>query len=170
MDRVQFWRLIEEARRETGGDCDQQVELLQKKLSLLSEDEIIAFAETMEELLNEAYTWELWAASSILNGGSSDDGFEYFRLWLIAQGEQVFSRALADPETLADYPGKFPEPVECEALGYIAEDAYEEKTGHEMPDYRIPSLPLEPRGQRWEEGQEVQLYPRLAARVGYEVE
>ncbi len=131
---------------------------------------IVSFEVAFRRYLNAAYSWDLWGAAYVIHSGCSDDGFEYFRLWLIAQGEQVFSKALADPETLADYPGKFPEPVECEALGYIAEDTYEEQTGHEMPDYRIPPRPLEPRGQRWEEGQENQLYPRLAARAGYEVE
>jgi hypothetical protein len=26
-----------------------------------------------------AYTWDLWGAVFVLNGGDSDDGFEYFQ-------------------------------------------------------------------------------------------
>jgi hypothetical protein len=50
-------------------------------------------------------------------------------------------------------------------MGYAAEQAYEEKTGHEMPACQIPPSRPEPQGKPWEEGEEEQLYPRLAARV-----
>jgi hypothetical protein len=36
-----------------------------------------------------------------MNGGCSDDGFEYFRAWLLAQGRDTFEKALEDPDTLA---------------------------------------------------------------------
>jgi uncharacterized protein DUF4240 len=165
MNRAQFWTLIEEAKQESGGECAPLVEFLQTKLSRLPETEIIAFAETLAQLLDEAYTWELWAAAYIINGGCSDDGFEYFRRWLIAQGEQVFRSAIDNPESLADFPGELPDDAGCEALGYAAEQAYQEKTGREMPDYQIPPSRREPHGKRWEEGEEEQLCPRLAARV-----
>ena len=38
----------------------------------------------------------------IVNGGASDDGFDYFRGWLIAQGREVFEGTLAKPDSLAD--------------------------------------------------------------------
>ena len=44
----------------------------------------------------------LRAAASLILGGCSDDGFEYFRGWLIAQGREVFERSVADPDSLAD--------------------------------------------------------------------
>ncbi|WP_342210876.1 LysR family transcriptional regulator [Streptomyces sp. DH-12] len=46
----------------------------------------------------------LWAAAYVINGGCSDDGFDYFRGWLIAQGREVFERAVARPGALADLP------------------------------------------------------------------
>ena len=165
MNRAQFWTLIEEVKQESGGECAPLVGLLQTKLSRLPETEIIAFAETLAQLLDEAYTWELWAAAYLINGGCSDDGFAYFRRWLIAQGEQIFRSAVGDPETLADFPGGLPEDAGCERLGYVAGQAYEEKTGHKMPAYQIPPFRHEPQGEPWEEGEEEQLYPRLAARV-----
>jgi uncharacterized protein DUF4240 len=168
MSQAQFWTLIEEAKRESGGECEPLVERLQTKLSRLPETEIIAFAETLAQLLDEAYTWELWAAAYIINGGCSDDGFEYFRRWLIGQGEQIFRSAVDDPESLADFPGQLPADAECEELGYAAEQAYEEKTGHKMPPYQLPPFRSEPQGKPWEEGEEEQLYPRLAARVEHE--
>jgi hypothetical protein len=165
LDQMQFWKLIEETKAGVGGDCKEHVDRLRAKLSGLSEEEIITFAETMENMLHEAYTWELWVAAYIINGGCSDDMFEYFRLWLIAQGEQIFKRAVIDPEALADFPGELPDYALCEELGYVAEDAYEQKTGEEMPDYQMPSALARPRGRRCKEGEEDQLYPRLAIRV-----
>lgn len=44
------------------------------------------------------------AAASLILGGCSDDGFEYFRGRLIAQGREVFERSVADPDSLADLP------------------------------------------------------------------
>jgi hypothetical protein len=70
-----------------------------------------------------------------------------------------------DPETLADFPCRLPEDAGCEELGYVAGQAYEQKTGHEMPDYQFPPHRTEPQGKGWEEGEEEQLCPRLAARV-----
>jgi hypothetical protein len=51
-----------------------------------------------------SYTNPLWAAAYLINGGCSDDGFEYFRGWLIAQGREVFERVVADPDALAELP------------------------------------------------------------------
>ncbi|MFF5497583.1 DUF4240 domain-containing protein [Streptomyces aquilus] len=39
-----------------------------------------------------------------MNGGCSDDGFDYFRGWPIAQGREDFERATADPDALAELP------------------------------------------------------------------
>lgn len=47
---------------------------------------------------------QLWAAGYLINDGCSDDGFEYFRAWLIAQGREVFERVVADPDALAGLP------------------------------------------------------------------
>jgi Protein of unknown function (DUF4240) len=54
--------------------------------------------------MTASYRNSLWAATSLINGGYSDDGFEYFRGWLIAQGRKVFVQSVANPETLADLP------------------------------------------------------------------
>jgi hypothetical protein len=44
-------------------------------------------------LLAASYRTVLWAAACLINGGYSDDGFEYFRGWLIVQGRDVFERS-----------------------------------------------------------------------------
>ncbi len=67
-----------------------------------------------------------------MRGGCSDDGFDYFRGWLVAQGRTVWERALADPDSLADA-GVDPrdDMVECEDVLAAASRAYAAATGDE---------------------------------------
>lgn len=86
----------------------------------------------------DSYRNPLWAAAYVINGGCSDDGFDYFRGWLIVQGHGVYERVVADPDTLADLPvvrAKTPTagPVECEDTLYIAPRTYRAVTGEGLP-------------------------------------
>jgi hypothetical protein len=160
MDHAQFWRLIEAAKAEARGDTDAQLAVLTKKLAALPAEEIVQFDGIFHEMMALSYRWDLWGAAYVLNGGCSDDGFDYFRGWLIAQGESVFRKALEDPESLADV--ATPE-VECEEMFYVAASAYQAKTGdHSMPAPRV-STPSEPVGKPWDEETVGEMYPRLAA-------
>ena len=47
---------------------------------------------------------DLWGAAYLINGGCSDDGFDHFRGWLMTQGREVFARAVAEPDSLAELP------------------------------------------------------------------
>src|SRR5690242_15781126 len=100
MNESTFWGLIEKAKAGSKGDPDQQVALLQKSLEPLSEADILDFDRLFHVQMYQSYTRDLWAAAYIINGGCSDDAFDYFRAWLISRGQQVFSNALKDPETL----------------------------------------------------------------------
>ncbi len=42
------------------------------------------------------------AVTTIMMNGCSDDSFDYFRGWLIAQGKDVYHAALRDPDSLVD--------------------------------------------------------------------
>jgi hypothetical protein len=48
----------------------------------------------------QSYNYRLWEAVYALNGGSSDDVFEYFRSWLISQGKNKFYWTLKFPRLL----------------------------------------------------------------------
>src|SRR5215203_4472870 len=100
MDHLQFWRLIEAARAESGGDCRRQVILLTEILTELPEQDIVRFEQILGEHMAFSHNWDLWAAAFIINGGCSDDCFDYFRGWLIGQGAAVFYSAFRDPESL----------------------------------------------------------------------
>jgi hypothetical protein len=50
----------------------------------------------------DSYHVDLSGAAYLINGRCSDDGVEYFRGWLIAQGRATYERVVADPDALAD--------------------------------------------------------------------
>lgn len=110
----------------------------------------------------ESYTGDLWAAAYIINGGCSDDWFEYFRSWLVAQGETVYTNALRAPETLQDAarPG-----AECEPLLRVADAAYDPATGQELSDDHCPGVTAaEPTGVTRDDATVDARYPHLVAK------
>ena len=108
MDDDRFWAFIDAAREAAGDDVEERVGGLEQVLLNHHADEVQAFQDKYDELHQRANTWELWGAAFLINGGCSDDGFHYFRDWLISEGEAVFEAALADPDSLAELPGRFP--------------------------------------------------------------
>ena len=135
MNETTFWTLIAETKQAGNGDSDAQVAALQAKLETLPDSEILDFDCLLHGQMDRSYHRDLWAAAYIINGGCSDDGFDYFRAWLIAQGREVFERALADPETLVEV--ATPE-VELELFMYAPVKAYEARTGRKFP---VPGPP-----------------------------
>ncbi|MFJ3909701.1 uncharacterized protein DUF4240 [Streptomyces sp. 2132.2] len=136
MDKQTFWKLIDAARTDAGPD--QVAARASELLARCPEAEIAAAQQVLWDLLAESYRSPLWAAAYVINGGCSDDGFDYFRGWLLTQGEAAFARALADPDSLADHPAvreaaaQGLELWDEEALS-IAWTAYESATGRALP-------------------------------------
>ncbi|MDX2216573.1 MAG: DUF4240 domain-containing protein [Oculatellaceae cyanobacterium bins.114] len=124
-----FWQLIEASKTESGGDIYEQLETLKAQLCKLTNAEIVSFDTILHRLLNKSFEARLWGAAYIINGGCSDDGFDYFRGWLIAQGQAIFEQALENPDSLADVVDIENQDVQCEEIWYVAQEAYEEKTG-----------------------------------------
>jgi hypothetical protein len=140
MDTRQFWKLIEDARARVDDAADSEA-IAGRAAVLLSafpREEIVDAQRVLNGLQAASYRNPLWAAASLINGGCGDDGFDYFRGWLIVQGREVFDRSVADPDSLADLPVIGPPtldrpPVECEETWYIAMRAYRAATGAELP-------------------------------------
>jgi Protein of unknown function (DUF4240) len=153
MDRQQFWQLIEAAREQVP-DPDDAEAVARRASSLLAArpaQEIVAAQQALWDLMSESYTNPLWAAAYLINGGCSDDGFDYFRGWLIAQGREVFERVVADPEALAEAPAVRTSAaewceLECEAVLSIAWNAHLTATGEQLPAraFTIRYPPLDP--------------------------
>src|SRR6185436_3466902 len=97
MTTDQFWKLIDTAAEE-GSDSSERADILGESLTDLPAGEISGFQQQLWQRLAESYRWDLWAVAYIVNGGCSDDGFDYFRGWLIAQGRAYFEATLREPE------------------------------------------------------------------------
>ncbi|MFD9127647.1 DUF4240 domain-containing protein [Kitasatospora sp. NPDC059571] len=141
MDTQQYWDLIDEARR-TATDAADAGAVAERAAALLAarpRAEILGAQQAFWDLMADSYRAELWAAAYLVNGGCSDDGFEYFRGWLVLQGREVFERAVAEPDSLAALPAVRTaaadgEELECEdALG-IAWEAHRTAAGEDLPD------------------------------------
>jgi hypothetical protein len=145
MDMQQFWKLIEDARRQVPdrADGEQVAARAAALLSACPREEIVAAGQVLQELMAKSYRTPLWAAAYVINGGCSDDGFDYFRGWLIVQGREVFEHLVADPDALADLPvigahAPGEACLECEDTLYIASRAHRAATGEELPPHSIP--------------------------------
>ncbi|HEY2640687.1 MAG TPA: DUF4240 domain-containing protein [Streptosporangiaceae bacterium] len=139
MDTRQFWKLIEDARTQVADAADGEAIAARAAtvLSAFPREEIVAAERVLSGLLAASYQNSLWAAASLINGGCGDDGFEYFRGWLIVQGREVFEQSVADPDSLADLPVIGPPTrdrpsIECEETLCIAMRAYRAVTGEEL--------------------------------------
>ena len=161
MTEAEFWNLIEAARAESD-DAQETAEQLGEQLSELEPETLYAFEEQLARLLERSYTWELWGVAYVLNGGCSDDGFHYFRGWLIAQGREVFERALTDPDSLVDQVEDMEE-AECEDILHVATSAYREATG-DYPEGITVNLPdLGPSWDFDDRAEMARRYPRSVA-------
>ena len=137
MPADQFWEIIERAAR-SDDDPAAHIGTLRAELRGLTAEEIKSFEVAFRHYLNKAYTWNLWGAAHVIHGGCSDDGFEYFRRWLVSRGRDVYEPALVDPDSLAQLevrPG--PDGTwEFEEIYYVAKQIFEEKGGKgDVRDY-----------------------------------
>lgn len=134
----------------------------------LDPNELEAFEAAFQRQMARSYSWDLWGAAWLIHdGGESDDGFEYFRRWLISKGRRVFEHVTADPDSLGDILAtNSRDALEFEAFAYVAGDVWSEKTGRdagEMPRPSVAALPAEPSGVPFEEDRNklAGRYPRI---------
>jgi hypothetical protein len=164
MTTDEFWKLIARSRRGTAGDIDAQMDRLRELLRGLDPKDVVGFDRRFLECARAAFRNDLWAAAYIINGGCSDDGFDYFVGWLVAQGRAYFEAALADPAKA----GRRVEPgeeVECGDMWSIAARVYEEATGKDY-DGVAPNVTRTLKGKGWDEDTVEALYPGLARKFG----
>src|SRR5690349_10122594 len=87
-----YWQIIEDSLKNSENQ-DEQQEYLVNRLQELTPVEIIGFRLRTDKLLYDTYNSAMWCAGYIMNGGCSDDGFEYFRNWVISRGKDVYDKA-----------------------------------------------------------------------------
>jgi hypothetical protein len=169
MTQDQFWQIIENACSDPRS-AEEWDERLTEALTHLSAEEIVEWNHLFDRLAQQAYRTDLWAAAYLINGGASDDGFYYFRCWLIGMGRRAYEDAIANPDSLADVvsPEWLAEGIDAEAEIYAAAHrAWMQVTGQpDTADYPARNESGELVGADWDyDDPEAmrQNLPRLAA-------
>ena len=97
MDDSLFWAIIDRTAIHEA-DTGSADGALRRELEALTADEVVASTNTMQRQLARAWRWDLWAVGYIIEGGMSDDRFEYFRRWLRRKAGPFFDQVLAHPD------------------------------------------------------------------------
>lgn len=172
MEEKEFWKIIDYSYNAAKGDMELQNQIIIKKLSEYAPEEIINFEIILCKKLIEANNYKILAANKIMDSWVSDDGFIYYRLWLISLGEETFKQTLKDPDYLASVVGKGIVP-DFESLLYVSTQAYKNKTGKQTEDDSFPRGVAFAKGlnydidgpaitgENWKEDQLPKLYPKL---------
>ncbi|MBS4064743.1 MAG: DUF4240 domain-containing protein [Chitinophagaceae bacterium] len=159
MNEGDFWKLIDQSRVASKYDYQTQINALKIILLTLEPRDIEKFDNTFTALLAATYDYKLWGASYVINGGCSDDCFDYFRHYLIGQGKERFYETVNDPESCVNWI-KSEEEDNWEGLQYAAMDAYKQKTGKEIPKTYQPKFEL--KGKPFDDETVMKQYPKLA--------
>jgi hypothetical protein len=147
VNKDEFWKMID-ASIDATRDMYQE-ERLHSILSEYEREEIADFERHFEHLRAISDRGDIWAAAMSLNGGyCSDNGFLYFRSWLISRGKDVFLAAVNNPNSLANVDIELSEDghpsASFEEFGYVGFDVYENKTngGDLYEDYQDSDIPV----------------------------
>ncbi|MGQ0845629.1 MAG: DUF4240 domain-containing protein [Sporichthyaceae bacterium] len=162
-----MWGLIDRARSEAA----EPAKVASRLVEVLAEQDptfILATDQAMRETMAAAYGWPLWGAAYLINGGCSDDGFDYFLAGLLGTGRANFEAAVADPDSLADLDDATLQAA-CDGEDVLAAPyrAYERATDEELPiGGHVPRSEL---GAEWDFDDAAEMsarYPRLWERFG----
>jgi len=175
LNEEQYWTLVDNSLKLTQ-DQDQQGQYLISEIKKLTLHEMIGFNLRTAHLLNEIYTSEMWCAGYIMNNFCSDDGFEYFRCWIISRGKEVYYNAKANSDYLVNEVVEGRKWYEFGLFGVAADEAFEETTGKELLDHidyahpRIAETFWEPIVFNWHPDNPEsmkQICPKLYDKLGY---
>ncbi|MFJ6417135.1 DUF4240 domain-containing protein [Paeniglutamicibacter sp. NPDC091659] len=167
MNDGKFWDIIDRSREASEGSTERQAAELEEILAAMPPEQIASFNATFVSKSLKLYTWELWGAAYVLVGGCLDDCFDYFRNWVVGQGNEYYKAVKRDAQVLAD--GRLVSDTEigdAELLAYAGEEAYLRSSGGRdlYEDYpESPSTIAEegPSGTAWDEEEVEYLYPGL---------
>jgi hypothetical protein len=99
MPEPKFWKIISSSAKKK--KALKQWELtLEKKLSKLKLEDLLAFQLRVDDLLIRSYHEDLLCACAIVEGTTEDTSFDGFRCWLVMHGKDVFYRSVQDPDSI----------------------------------------------------------------------
>ena len=134
LDEELYWSIVDLSLQNTSNQ-DEQEEILIEEIGKLTPKQMIGFRLRTDKLLYETYNSDMWCAGYIMNGGCSDDGFEYFRNWVISRGKEVYYNAKQNPDSLINELSEDAEMYDFETFWYVALQAFQQNTGQDLYDY-----------------------------------
>ncbi len=135
LDESIFWDIIDESLQQTNNLDDQELFLIDE-IKKLTPKEIIGFRLRTDKLLYDTYNSKMWCAGFIMNSGCSDDGFEYFRNWVISRGKNAYYKAKENPDSLINEKESGRDDMFFfEEFWYVALEAFNKKTGKDLYDF-----------------------------------
>lgn len=131
-----FWELVDNSCIKSGGDRAKQLELIKAELDETTSDIIKRYCVYIMELLKEACTEDMWIAYFNMNGGYEEWGFEDFRYWIIAHGEDFWKKSIQDPTNFLHENVNFKEGDNPDVTFYefwsLFKTIYEQKSAAEL--------------------------------------
>ena len=134
LDEEKFWQIVSKSLKNSKDEYEQEEKLI-NEIANLSPKEMIGFRLRTDKLLHDTYNSEMWCAGYIMNGGCSDDGFEYFRNWVISRGKETYYEAKENPDNLIRKVSEDKDEYEFESFWYVALEAFNRRTGKDLYDY-----------------------------------
>ncbi|EAE2093192.1 DUF4240 domain-containing protein [Listeria monocytogenes] len=131
LTKDQFWGII---------DNSDKGSKLEELLEKLNEDELFGYDYWWNYFHKKSYNQSLWAVAYVVLGGCSDDGFDYFRYWLLTRGKAAFTSAMENADTL------------CDEFDLLTEDEYPENEAASRIEFEEVSMP--PIDFEWDEDDE----------------
>jgi len=134
-----FWDSIEKSNKNKSDyDIDEHLENLTRLLAKNSKQKLIQFEKNFQQNLDKLYKAEiaelyiiLWNEFNLQNGHIvfddyvSNDGFIYFRCWVLLKGREFFDEVLKDINAVLSEKYTFDiEETWAEDLLYVADKAY----------------------------------------------
>jgi hypothetical protein len=102
MDTVHFWKIMDYGFEKGKFDNKIKEQPILEQLVKLTPEQIQEFEIIFQQMNKKSSTWGNFAAQTVIEGGSSDDRFYYFRCWLISLGQKHFDATLKSPDYLAE--------------------------------------------------------------------
>ena len=157
-----LWKIIDLARVDNKPITPSaSPEALKRVLDGLPTADVQDFLHEFDRKHIELNRWDLWDAGYVIHGGMSDDGFHYFRSWIIGKGRDCFEVALRNPEGLVPFLDNLE--VDNELLEYVALEVLESRGIDPDPRDGIDGVADgEPLGERFDEDTVESRYPALA--------
>lgn len=132
---MDFWQIIKDAKVNSPDKTDISL-ALESILNTLAADDVHDFDKELSDKISELYSEDILRVASLLKGPLTDDGFHYFRLYLILQGEETYTLSLEKPEDAGLKVQKFYMfsfiKYEVAEFTHIPSAVYKNKTGKDI--------------------------------------